>query len=76
MKMIWIHVQNQFVAEGALMGNVKPRIYVLVKLDGQVQIAQPVLKNLVASMDSVMKLLNAGAKVDGLEVIVNYVSNF
>ena len=76
MKMIWIHVQNQFVAEDALMGNVKPRIYVLAKLDGQVQIAQYVLKNLVANMDFVMKLLNAGAKVDGLEVIVNYVSNF
>ena len=58
------------------MGNVKPQIYVLAKLDGQVQIAQYVLKNLVANMDFVMKLLNAYVKMDGLEVIVNYVSNF
>ena len=57
------------------MGNVKPQIYVLAKLDGQVQIAQYVLKNLVANMDFVMKLLNAYVKMDGLEVIVNYVSD-
>ena len=59
-----------------LTGNVRPQIYALVKLAGKDQIVQRVLKNLVVSMDFVAKLLNASVTVDGLEVIVNYVSAF